>query len=103
MKMNRFRLSQRAETDIAQIRYYIASDNVSAADKFVGDLFDLFQLLGKNSEIGQQRHDLRSNLRSISHGNYVVFYYPSDQGAEIVAVVHGARDIDAIFRETRGR
>ena len=103
MTMNRFRLSRSAETDIAQIRCYIASDNVSAADRFVGELFDLFQLLGKNPEIGQQRDDLRSKLRSMSHGNYVVFYYPSAQGAEIVTVVHGTRDIDAVFRETRGQ
>ena len=71
--MNRFRLSRRAETDIAEIRHYIAQDNATAADAFVGELFDLFQLLGRNPEIGQQRQDLRPNLRSISHGNYAVF------------------------------
>lgn len=97
--MSRFRLSRRAETDIAEIRHYIAQDNAAAADKFVGELFDLFQLLGRNPEIGQQRHDLRANLRSISHGNYAVFFYPANDGAEIVAVVHGARDIDVLFRE----
>jgi toxin ParE1/3/4 len=95
--MNRFRLSVRAETDIAEVRHYIAQDNVPAADRFVGDLFDLFQLLGRNPEIGQQRPNLRPNLRSISHGNYVVFFYPIKDGAEIVGVVHGARDIDTMF------
>jgi toxin ParE1/3/4 len=97
--INRFRLSRRAETDIAEIRDYIALDTATAADKFVGELFDLFQLLGWNPEIGQQRHDLRPNLRSISHGSYAVFYYPASNGAEIAAVVHGARDIDTLFRE----
>src|SRR5882672_2092112 len=97
--MNRFRLSRRAETDIAEIRHYIALDNATAADRFVGELFDLFQLLGRNPEIGQQRHDLRPKLRSISHGNYAVFFYPANEGAEIAAVVHGARDIDSLFRE----
>ena len=58
-----------------------------------------FNCLGRNPEIGQQRPDLRPNLRSISHGNYVVFFYSAKDGAEIVGVVHGARDIDTLFRE----
>ena len=97
--MNRFRLSKRAEADLAEIRRYIAQDNVSAADRFIGGLFDLFQSLGQNPEIGQQRPDLRPNLRSISHGNYVVFFYPVQDGAEIVGVIHGARDIDSLFEK----
>jgi toxin ParE1/3/4 len=97
--MHRFRVSRRAETDIATIRRYIAQENPTAADKFVAELFGLFQTLGRSPEIGQQRPDLRAHLRSISHGSYVVFYYPARSGAEIVAVVHGARDIDTIFRE----
>src|SRR5262249_10672475 len=95
----RFRLSWRAETDIAEIRRYIAQDNAVAADRFVGELFDLFRLLGRNPEIGQERPDLRPNLRSISHGNYVVFFFASEHGAEVVGIVHGARDIDALFLE----
>lgn len=95
--MNRFRLSQRAEADIAEIRRYIAQDNSIAADRFVGELFDLFQLLGQNPEIGQLRSDLRPDLRSISQGNYVIFFYPAKDGAEIVGVVHGARDVDTMF------
>ena len=97
--MNRFRLSRRAEADIAEIRRYISRDNASAADRLIGDFFDLFQSLGTNPEIGQQRPELRLDLRSISHGNYVVFFYPAENGADIVGVIHGARDIDTLFRE----
>lgn len=96
--MSRFRLSTRAKTDLAEIRRYIAQDNASAADRFVGEFFNLFQLLAGNPEIGQQRDELRPNLRSISHGSYVVFFYPKNDGVEIVAVVHGARDVEALFR-----
>jgi toxin ParE1/3/4 len=96
--MNRFRLAPRAETDVGEIYAYIAQDSAAAADKFVGELFDLFELLGRNPEIGQRRSDLRGELRSISHGNYVVFYYAIQEGADIVAVIHGARDIGRLFR-----
>src|SRR5690242_2610867 len=97
--MKRFRPSGRAETDFADIRQYIAGNNVTAPDKFVRELFDLFQLLSQSPQIGEERPDLRPELRSISHGNYVVFYYPAESGAQIVGVVHGARDIGRLFRE----
>jgi toxin ParE1/3/4 len=97
--MNRFRLSRRAEADIAEIRQYIAQDNATAADKLVGEFFDLFHSLARAPDIGEQRPDLRPNLRAISHGTYVVFYYPAENGPEIVGVIHGARDIDTMFRE----
>jgi len=96
--MNRFRLSSRAEIDLREIHRYIARDNPSAAGRLVDELFDLFHLLGRSPEIGQARPELRPNLRSISHGNYVVFFYSMNDGAKIAAVVHGARDIDALFR-----
>jgi toxin ParE1/3/4 len=95
--MSRFRLSPRAEADIAEIRRYIAQENAPAADRFVGQLFDVFHLLGRDPKIGQQRPDLRPNLRSFSHGNYVVFYQLVSERAEIVAVIHGARDIEGLF------
>jgi len=95
--MGRFRLSPRATAGLSEIRRFIALDNPAAADRLVGEFFDLFQLLAKNPKIGQQRDELRPNLRSMSHGKYVVFFYPMSGGCEIVGVVHGARDVDTLF------
>jgi len=96
--MSRFRLSPRAKTDLAEIRCNIAQDNPAAADRFINGFFDVFHLLARNLEIGQQRTELRQHLRSMSHGNYIVFFYPMKDGVEIASVVHGARDVDALFR-----
>jgi toxin ParE1/3/4 len=30
--------------------------------------------------------------------NYLIFYRPIDDGIEVVPILHGARDIDQIFR-----
>jgi toxin ParE1/3/4 len=95
--MSRFRLSPLGEADIAEIRRYIAQDSTAAADRFIGQLFDIFHLLGRDPKIGQQRPNLRPNLRSFSHGNYVVFYQLVSERAEIVAIIHGARDIEGLF------
>jgi plasmid stabilization system protein ParE len=48
-------------------------------------------------ELGEKRDDLRSNLRSFSVGNYVIFYFPDAHGVRIVRVIHGARNITALF------
>ena len=95
--MNRFRLSTRGRTDLAEVHHYIAQDNPPAADQFIDGLFELFQLLAHNSMIGQERTDLRPALRSITHGKYVVFFYPGRDGVEITGVVHGARDVESLF------
>jgi len=95
--MNRFRLSTRGRADLAEVHHYIAKDNLPAADQFINGLFELFQLLADNPMIGQERNDLRSKLRSMTHGRYVVFYYPGSDGVDIAGVVHGARDVESLF------
>ena len=38
-------------------------------------------------------------LRSWSVGNYVIFYRQVSTGIDIVRVLHGARDIEALFHD----
>jgi len=47
--------------------------------------------------MGRARDELASGVRSFPFGRYVVFYAPLDDGIDIVRVLHGSRDIDAIF------
>ena len=32
-------------------------------------------------------------------GNYIIFYRPSEQGIELLRVLHGSRDIPEVFRQ----
>jgi len=48
--------------------------------------------------MGRLRDELADGLRSFPVGRYVIFYRPIPKGIEIVRVLHGARDLDAIFR-----
>lgn len=41
--------------------------------------------------IGVARPEVRPELRSFPVGNYLILYRQIDEGAEIVRVVHGAR------------
>lgn len=96
--MRRFRLSDQAETDLRQIWEYIAKDNADAADRQLDQLYGRFATLGSHPLIGQSRDDLRPGLRAFPSGSYVILYLPADDRAEIVGVIHGARDLAGLFR-----
>ena len=95
--MSRYRLTGQAQTDLEEIWLYIAEHNIPAADRFLDTLHERFVLLAGQPLLGRARPELAPNLRSLSVGNYVIFYRPIDDGIEVARVLHGARDIDAIF------
>jgi toxin ParE1/3/4 len=49
--------------------------------------------------MGRARDNLASNLRSFPVKKFVIFYRPVDDTIEIMRVLYGARDIEAIFRD----
>jgi len=86
-----------AETDILDIWDHIADDSVVAANRWVDRLDEQFQILATQPMMGRSRDELATGVRSFSFGRYVVFYMPLKGGIDVVRVLHGARDIDAIF------
>ena len=86
-----------AETDILEIWDYIADDSLAAADRWVDRLDEQFRLLAAQPMMGRARDELAPGVRSFPFGRYVIFYVPLDGGIDLVRVLHGARDIDAVF------
>ncbi len=86
-----------AETDILEIWDYIAEDTFAAADRWVDQLDEKLRLLAIQPLMGRTRDELERGVRSFPFGRYVIFYMPTDVGIDVVRVLHGARDIDAVF------
>jgi toxin ParE1/3/4 len=86
-----------AEADILEIWDYIADDSVAAADRWLDELDAKFNLLATQPMMGRVRDELEPGMRSFPFGRYVIFYMPIDEGIDVVRVLHGARDIDAVF------
>lgn len=86
-----FRLTPRAEADITGIVLYIAEDNPAAAVRWYDDMLRHCRNLGQTPELGIARPDVRPDLRTFPAGNYMILYRKLTDGAEIVRVVHGAR------------
>lgn len=86
-----YRLRPQAEADIEAIALYIAEDNPSAARRWYDDIYRRCQRIGAMPGIGVARPEVRPDLRSFPIGNYLILYRQIGEGAEIVRVVHGAR------------
>ena len=86
-----------AEADILEIWDYIADDILAAADRWVDRLDEQFRMLAAHPMMGRAREELAPGMRSFPFGRYVVFYMSLNDGIDVVRVLHGAQDIDAVF------
>lgn len=77
---------------------YIAEHNLDAAEALMDKFRLRFASLARTPGIGRRRTDLRSDLRSLAVGNYVVFYRELEPSIEIVRVLHGAMNLPDCFR-----
>ncbi len=89
-----FRVTPKAESDLAGIGQFIALDDIGAAVEFVEELRNRFRRLGDFPELGRTRTDIAAGIRSFPVGNYLIMYRVLDDTlVEIVRVLHGARDL----------
>jgi toxin ParE1/3/4 len=95
--MNQYRVSDAARSDLDEIWFYIAQDNVDAADRFIRAIVSRFPRLAAMPQIGRARNELAPRLRSFPVGRYIIFYRPMENGVEIARVLHGARDFPPLF------
>lgn len=86
-----------ARSDLAEIWDYIADDNERRADSFVDLIDQKFQELSRHPNMGRTRDELEEGIRSFPVGKYVIFYRIMPEGIEIIRVLHGSRDLNAIF------
>lgn len=98
-----FILSERAVEDVDVIHSYVCSDNPDAADRVEEAIFAGFALLARNPGLGRLRQFRRhQHIRSwvvIEFPNYLIFYreLPDAGGVEILRILHGARELEALF------
>ena len=93
------RLSRQAESDLADIWHYIASESgsVEVADLFIDSITSRFLLLADHPYVGRLRDDLRPGLRSFPLGQYVIIYRIDGADVLVLHVLHSRRDIGNIL------
>lgn len=86
-----------AKSDLFEIHQYIALDSPAAVDRFIQKITDKLQTLADQPGLGAKRDELGTGFRSSLVGTYLIFYRKLPGGIEIMRVVSGYRDIDALF------
>ncbi len=88
--MSRVVRSSDAGRDLAEIACYISNDDTEAALRWLDSVDRLLRLIAKNPEMGESVNHLKRGLRRYTHGSYVLFYKPQDNGILLFRVLHGA-------------
>jgi len=94
--VSRFLFGRYVEGDLRDIRDYIAKDSPESARRLMVRFAVAFRLLASHPELGHIREDLPvPSLRFWPIGSYLVVYLARTP-IEVVAVVHGARDVPTV-------
>jgi len=93
--------SPEAEQDLLAIWDYVAREaSPDVADEQLRSLDRACEALAEWPYSGRARDELLRGVRSIAVEAYVVFYRVGHSVIEIIRVLHGRRDVDAIFSRT---
>ena len=98
--MARLRFSAAANDDLNSIAEYIADRSGSriVAERFAGELRQkCSDIAASPIQMGRPRPDLRPDLRSHPHGNYLIFFRYIGDVLEVVNVLEGHRDVAAFY------
>lgn len=98
--MKPYVVAQDAENDLKQIwRYLLGEAGLSVANRIQSELVDAFEGLADVPGKGHKRPDLTSNkdLLFFSVYQYMIVYRQATM-VEIVAVLHGKRDVKRLLK-----
>ena len=92
-------ISPKAEEDLESINERIASYSPQAANRLLDKIGDKFETLASFPNMGKSRNELIAGLRSFPIEDYLIFYFPIENGIEIARIVSGYRDLEFMFEE----
>jgi toxin ParE1/3/4 len=96
--MARVRLTSPAQTDLNSIWLHIAKDSIAAADRVIDRIYDAAETFASHPNAGTPADRFKVGLRCFAVGRIVVFYEPTEDGLLVIRVLHGARNLDDLFR-----
>jgi len=98
-----FRLTPRALNDLDEFWNYTAEDNVDAANRVESAIFAACSSLARHPLLGSRRAEITPlpvRFWTVTRfPNYIVVYRPDTKPLQVMAVLHGKRDIKAIIGE----
>lgn len=97
-----FLLTPEARADLRDILLDIAEDSPDAAERLRSEFYESLNALGRSSGIGHYHEELLDRrFRFWNFYSYVVCYVWESKPIQIIAIVHGARDLAVFFNLRR--
>lgn len=95
-----FVFTARAAQDALDIWEYLAEEAGEAtADRVLSKIYDECQKLGESPGIGHYREELLSKaFKFHSVWSYVIAYRHKPRPIQVIALVHGKRNLESFFR-----
>jgi toxin ParE1/3/4 len=95
--MNRYIIAPSASRDLNEIIDYFANLNVEAGERLIAAFQKKCQNLINFPTIGRSYEEIRADLRGVPLDGYIILYQVTDNTLEILRVVHGSRNLKALF------
>lgn len=103
--MSGYALTPVAKADIFNIWSYIARDSENAADRVEQAIYDACAFLAEGHLRGHSRPDLTPRALRFwtlnRYPNFTVVYRPETTPLQVVAVLHGKRNLRRILKKRR--
>ena len=100
--MSAYALTPVAKAGIFEIWAYIADDNEDAADRVEQAIYDACKFIAESPLRGHSRKDLTKRALRFwtltRYPNYTIVYRPETAPVQVVAVLHGKRDVKGILK-----
>ncbi len=95
--MSTYSFSDAAVADLEAICDYIAQQNPESAIKLFEAIRQKCKTVAQFPKMGKDYERLAPSLRGFIVDNYIVFYYPREDGIDVVRVASGYRDLESLF------
>ena len=96
-----FQLTPQATEDLDAIWWFIAADSREAADRVEIEIVATCRRLAKHPRMGTKRRDITPlplRFWTVTRfPNYVIVYRPETVPLQVVAVLHGKRDLKEVL------
>jgi toxin ParE1/3/4 len=89
-----------AKEDLRGILRYLRRHSRPAARRLAREVTERYAHLASFPRFGRARPELGVYVRSTVVGDYLIIYHTTDEVVTIIRILHGARNIEALMRET---
>lgn len=98
----RYILSPAAIQDLQNLTDYLANIDLESAERLLTKFENKCQYLVEFPKIGRTYAYIRSDLRGLPLNGHIIFYRLGNETLEVLRVVKGNRDLEALFDDDNG-